>query len=212
MRLLYQSVYGSPYSTFRHSWIPPQVLNFSACCSVLLLTCSEHWLGFLERHNTSVCLVLIFIPAWSDITENRSATCWGPCSEDARSTKSSAKSKRLILKLSTVTFSSTRLWLSIPFTSMKRSSDSTHSCWRQHPWGTFVIKLRWHGHKLLSRNTITWRPVTGGRHHRTLATLPKAFQERPRCVFSRGRQNICRRLWHITKISQKFSGEWKFGL
>jgi len=28
--------------------------HLSSCYSVLLLTCSTHWLGFLKRHNTLV--------------------------------------------------------------------------------------------------------------------------------------------------------------
>ena len=37
----------------------PRCLNVSTCCSVLPLTCSIHCLGFVERRNTSVFLVLI---------------------------------------------------------------------------------------------------------------------------------------------------------
>jgi len=36
-----------------------------------------------------------------------------------------------------------------------------------------------HGHKLLSRNTMNRQPVTGGRQHRTPATLTTAFHEEP---------------------------------
>ena len=63
----------------------PPYLNFLTCCCVLLLTCSVHWLGFLKRHNTSVFLVLIFIPTWSHATESRSSACWRPSSQDASS-------------------------------------------------------------------------------------------------------------------------------
>jgi len=62
-----------------------------------------------------VFLALIFILARSHAVENRSSACWRLCWDDASSTKSSAKSKRLILQLPTVTPSSTRLWLSIQF-------------------------------------------------------------------------------------------------
>jgi len=59
-------------------------------------------------------LALIFIPAQSHAAENRSSTCWSEdCWEDPSNIKSSAKSKRLILHLPTVTSPSTRLWLSI---------------------------------------------------------------------------------------------------
>ena len=76
----------------------PRYLNFTSC-SVLLLTCSFYCLAFRERHNASVFLVLIFIPARSYAAENRSSACWRPCSENASSTKLSEKSKRLILQL-----------------------------------------------------------------------------------------------------------------
>jgi len=36
-----------------------------------------------------------------------------------------------------------------------------------------------HGHKFLSKNTVTWRPITDSRQHRTTATLSKAFHEEP---------------------------------
>jgi len=51
--LLYQSVYQSPCSAFRYSWIHPKVLerlDLLQCTA----TCSVRWLGFLQRHNTSV--------------------------------------------------------------------------------------------------------------------------------------------------------------
>ena len=89
----------------------PRYLNFSTCCSGLPFTCSVHCLGLLERHNISVYLVLIFIPARLHAAENRPKECWRPCWEDASSTKSSAKSNRLTLQLPTVTPSSTQLWL-----------------------------------------------------------------------------------------------------
>ena len=50
---------------------------------------------------------------------------------------------------------------------------------------------------------MTCRPVTGDRHHHTPAPLPKAFHEEPGRMVSRGRQNLCRRLWHTPKISRK---------
>ena len=53
-----------------------------------------------------------------------------------------------------------------------------------------------------------WRPVTRGREHRTPATLTKAFHEEPGDILTQGRQNMCRRLWYIPKISRKFVGEW----
>ena len=58
------------------------VLEFLHLLQCIPLTCSIHCLWFVERHNTLVFLVLIFILAWSHAAEN-----W----EDASSTKSSAK-------------------------------------------------------------------------------------------------------------------------
>ena len=54
---------------------------------------------------------------------------------------------------------------------------------------------------------IQWRPATGGCQHRTPATLHKPFHEEPGRMLSRGRQSMCRPLWHTSKISQKFAGE-----
>jgi len=64
------------------------------------VSCSAHWFGCLERHKISVFLVLIFITAWSNATQNRSSACWSLCSYDASksSTKSSAKTKCLTLR------------------------------------------------------------------------------------------------------------------
>jgi len=88
----------------------PQVLELQLLgYSVLPLTCSMRCIGFAGRHNASVFLVLIFILARSHAAENRTSACWILCWEDASSTKSSAKSKRLILQLPTVTPSSTQL-------------------------------------------------------------------------------------------------------
>ena len=71
----------------------PRCSTFSTCCSVLPLTCSVHCLGFLESHNTSVFLVLIFIPARLHAAESRLSACWKPCWENESSTKPAAKSK-----------------------------------------------------------------------------------------------------------------------
>jgi len=54
----------------------PRRLNLSTCCSVLSFTCRMHCLGFVERHSTSILLVLIFILARSHAAENRSSACW----------------------------------------------------------------------------------------------------------------------------------------
>jgi len=42
-------------------------------------------------------------------------------------------------------------------------------------------------------------------------STPKAFHEEPNRMLSQGRQKMCRRFWHILKISQKFAGGLKFG-
>jgi len=45
-----------PYPTFPY-------LNVSTSCSVFPLSCRIHYLGSLKKHNTSIVLVLIFVPA-----------------------------------------------------------------------------------------------------------------------------------------------------
>ena len=92
-------------------------------------------------------------------------------------------------------------------------SEPWHRLWRgvmrahtivgvQHQHWTVVIKLRRHGHNLLSRNTVTWRPARGTRQHRIPVTSPKAFHEEPNHILSRGRPSMCIRLWHAPRISQ----------
>jgi len=112
--------------------ITPRYLNFSTYRSAIPFTCSMHCIGFLERHNTLIFPVLIFIPSWSDAAGNRSNACWLPCLKDASSTKSSAESKRLILQLSTghprqlgcyCLFNSYRLWRVV----------TAHRCWSPSP-------------------------------------------------------------------------------
>jgi len=60
----------------------PPWLRASTRCIVFQLTCSIQCLGRLERHNTSIFLVLIFVPAWSHAAENRSNACWRLCWEE----------------------------------------------------------------------------------------------------------------------------------
>ena len=62
-----------------------------------------------------------------------------------------------------------------------------------------------HGHQLLSRNRVTWWPITGGRQHRTPAKLPKDFHEEPGRMIYRGRHIMCRRLWQTPRIFRNFS-------
>jgi len=52
--------------------------------------------------------------------------------------------------------------------------------------------------KLLNR--IQWRPVTRSCQRCTSVGLPKAFQEQPGHTLSRGRQNMCTRLWHTPRF------------
>jgi len=59
-------------------------LNISTCCSIFPLTCRIHCLGRLNRHNASILLELIFVPAWLHAAESRSNACWRHCWEDPR--------------------------------------------------------------------------------------------------------------------------------
>ena len=101
----------APSSVTRDVNTTSRYLDFPTCCGVILLTCSIHCLGFLERHPIPVFLMLIFIPVRSHAAKNWSGVCWRPCWKDATasSTKSSAKIEWLILQLPTVKPSSTRL-------------------------------------------------------------------------------------------------------
>jgi len=74
----------------------PRCLNVSTCYSVFLLTCRIHCLGCLERHNTSIFLVLNFVPAWSHAAENRSNACWRPCWEDLRMQYQFVRKKQMV--------------------------------------------------------------------------------------------------------------------
>jgi len=73
---------------------------------------------------------------------------------------------------------------------------------------TVVIYFSRHGHKLLSGNTLTWQPVTGGRQHHSLLPQhsPKIFTRNPIVCFLEV-DKTCKR-----KISQKCAGEWNFCL
>ena len=102
----------------------------------------------------------------------------------------------------------TRQCLSIQFIwTMRRSGNSAHPCRSPTPAVKFLISLRRHGHKRPSINTVAWWPVTGDcQHHCTPTALLKAFHKEPGCKLSRGRQTMCRCIWHIPKISQNFMG------
>ena len=60
----------------------------------------------------------------------------------------------------------------------------------------------------MSKNTVTWQPVTGRHQHRTHTSLPEAFHKESGCMFSRVRQSMWRHLQHTPKVSQNFAGEW----
>jgi len=91
---------------------------------------------------------------------------------------------------------------------MKRSGTAHTLVGVQHQRWTVMIWLSRHGHKFLSRNTVTWRQETGGHQHRTHGTLLKAIHEEPGHMLSRGRQSMWRRFQHTPKISQNSAGEW----
>jgi len=84
LRLLCQSVYQSLCCDCRHSWIPPQATWTSPSTAVHFHALVEYCLGRLERHNTSIFSVVIFVPAWWHAAEYRSNACWRPLSEDPR--------------------------------------------------------------------------------------------------------------------------------
>jgi len=78
LRLLQQSVYQSPCSVTReyhHNVF--ELLDLLHCILRLLTPCTA-----LERRNTSVFPVLIFLPVWPHAAENQQSACWKPCSED----------------------------------------------------------------------------------------------------------------------------------
>jgi len=195
----FPSVYQSPCTAFRHSWIPPQerrYLNFSACCCALPRTCSEHCLGFVERRAQYLgFLVLIFIPAWSHAAENGPNSRWRPIqnmqavpNRPQKQTVDHAASNSNTFVFSAVTVHPIHVnyeeeqWEHIP-TSESHNND-------ERLWFNSTDTV-----VLVAKNTMTWCPVTGGRQHRTPATFHKAFHEEP------GRT-----------LSRKFAVEGKFGL
>jgi len=115
-------------STLRH-------LNFSTCCSV-------HWLKLLERYNTLVFLVLIFIQALSHAAANQSNGCWRPCSQDASSNKSSKKGN--------ASFCSFQQWHPHPLDcdnhsnsyKLWRGAVSAHHCWSPCAYQAAIAMLQ----------------------------------------------------------------------
>ena len=109
-------LYQSP-AAFSHLLIPSHDTWTSPRDTVqAIATHRTHCLWFLEKYDTLVFSVLIFIPVWSHAPENQSRACWRICWGDASSTKSS-KSKQLVMQLPTVTPSSTQLLLFIQLIS-----------------------------------------------------------------------------------------------
>ena len=111
----------------------PKLLNVSTCYSVLPHACCVHWLGVLERHNTSVLLwrwysiLLGFTQLKTDHVQVKDP---GLRMQHASSNKSSTISTLFTPELPTVTPSLTRLLLSAQFIykTMNRSGGITNPC------------------------------------------------------------------------------------
>ena len=116
----------------------PKVLEFFH-----RLQCSSYsvpWLGFLERRNTSVFLVLVFIPTWSHAAENlSSACCWRPffrrCKQHQiirkRQTVNLAACKSDTLFDVVVTVDAIHIhcfYIHYEYYTMNKSGNSTHLC------------------------------------------------------------------------------------
>jgi len=175
----------------------PGYLNLT-CFSVLPLTRNVHCLGFLERHNPSVFSVMIFIPALPHAAENRSSTCWRSCSENVPNSPQIANGR--CCSLQTRRFgccrlsNSSRRWRGVVAAhTLIGVHSNTHG---KRLW----FQVCQHGLKLMCMKTVTWRPVTGSRQHRTPATFPKAFHQKPGRMLSRVQQNMCKRLWHAPRF------------
>jgi len=184
---------------FRHSWIRPQAkaleLLYMLQCIAVYLQRTLPWVSgdigtfsyyqFPFRH-----------------TQKKTGST---CSMNASSTKSSAKSKRLI---------SFQLWhprwldcccLSNPY-KLSRGVVAAHTriIRIQYLLWTVVIYLSWHRYKLLSSNTVIWQSVTGERRHRTPATLPfEALHGNLSYTFSRSTKHdyTSSATWHSGHIS-----------
>ena len=148
-----------------------ELLDLLQCIAAYL----QHGLTWISGE-TSVFLALILALAWSHAAANRSSACWRPYSEAASSTESCAKRKLSTLQLTTYswlgcecTFNSNRLW-------MQRSGDSTNPCRSPTPTVNGCdLTAPTRSQTSEQGNTVNWRPATGGRQHRTPATLYNAF-------------------------------------
>ena len=120
MRLLYQSVYQTLCSDFRHLWKPPQVIWTSPPAAVYFCSLVDYTaLGVLRDTIPAIpqsfwCRFSFLLSRTQQKTDKMRAE--DPSEKiHACSTNSCAKSKRFILQSPTVTPSSMRLWLSIQF-------------------------------------------------------------------------------------------------
>ena len=165
LRFPAESVYQSLCFDFHH----PRCLNFSKCYSVFPHTCRIHCLGRIERNNTYVLLVLIFIPAWSHAAEN---ACLRPCCEDVSGTKLSAKVKGSLA----VSNSDILVDSSVTVYPMYIDQGTPHIlgegyisyCIRVRGPDIFrkVIVLNWRPRYRLSRGVVTVHTLVGVQHPR----------------------------------------------
>ena len=95
----------------------PRSFNASTCFNVFLLTCRKHCFECLKKHNTSIFLDLIFVPAWSHAAESPSNACWRLCWDDSRMQCKFVRKKQMVHPAvsNSGTSLSTCLWLSIQF-------------------------------------------------------------------------------------------------
>ena len=142
-------------------------LNFT-CCSVLPLTCCIHW-GRLEGHNTSVFLVLIFVPAWMHANENRSSAFWRPCWEVASSNKSFAKAKDR--------FCSSQRWHPRPLgcDCLSLRFSNFHEAWPPSKFNSRILNTSWHLGYAISRQSYPVKASTRGPQGGPRAPFEKAW-------------------------------------
>jgi len=68
--------------------------------------------------------------------------------------------------------------------NIDRRAVTAHTiAWVQHQRWTVVIYLRRHGHNVLSRNTVTWRPARDTSQHRTSTKPTEPFTRNPAICF-----------------------------
>jgi len=95
---------------------------------------------------------------------------------------------------------------------MKRAVDSTHHC--RSP----ILTMNSCDFTLSTRTQSSeqeYSYLTASKRHPSTPhsrNTPKAFHKEPGHILSRGRQNMCIRLWQTSRIYRKFAGEWKLVL